>query len=99
FSVMLFNVWRGGSFIAVLLLAGINAIPPELFECALLESKSAGPRFRLVPLPLLKPFLALALFLSLTSAFADLANVWMLTAGRILFPRIGRHRSPLPTPR
>jgi multiple sugar transport system permease protein len=90
-SVILFNVWRGSSFIAVLLLAGINAIPPELFECALLESKSAWRRFRLVTIPLLKPFLALGVFLSLTSAFADLANVWMLTAGRIVFPVIGTH--------
>jgi multiple sugar transport system permease protein len=88
-SVMLFNIWRGSSFIAVLLLAGINSIPPELFECALLESKSPWRRFRLVTVPLLKPFLALAVFLSLTSAFADLANVWMLTAGRIVFPIIG----------
>jgi multiple sugar transport system permease protein len=88
-SVMLFNIWRGSSFVAVLLLAGINAIPPELFECALLESKSAWRRFRLVTMPLLKPFLALGVFLSLTSAFADLANVWMLTAGRIVFPVIG----------
>jgi multiple sugar transport system permease protein len=90
-SVILFNIWRGSSFIGVLLLAGINAIPPELFECALLESKSAWRRFRLVTVPLLKPFLALGVFLSLTSAFADLANVWMLTAGRIVFPVIGTH--------
>jgi len=90
-SVMLFNIWRGSSFIGVLLLAGINAIPPELFECALLESKSAWRRFWLVTVPLLKPFLALAVFLSLTSAFADLANVWMLTAGRIVFPTVGTH--------
>src|SRR5439155_1711057 len=73
------------------LLAGINAIPPELFECALLESKSRWRRFRLVTVPLLRPFLALAVFLSLTGAFADLANVWMLTAGRIVFPVIGTH--------
>src|SRR5213594_4278522 len=90
-SVILFNIWRGSSFIGVLLLAGINAIPPELFECALLESRSAWRRFRLVTVPLLKPFLALGVFLSLTSAFADLANVWMLTAGRIVFPVIGTH--------
>jgi multiple sugar transport system permease protein len=90
-SVILFNIWRGSSFIAVLLLAGLNAIPPELFECALLESKSPWRRFRLVTIPLLKPFLALGVFLSLTSAFADLANVWMLTAGRIVFPVIGTH--------
>jgi multiple sugar transport system permease protein len=90
-SVMLFNIWRGSSFIAVLLLAGINSIPPELFECALLESKSQWRRFWLVTVPLLKPFLALAVFLSLTTAFADLSNVWMLTAGRIVFPVVGTH--------
>jgi ABC-type sugar transport system permease subunit len=90
-SVILFNIWRGSSFIAVLLLAGLNAIPPELFECALLESKSPWRRFRLVTVPLLKPFLALGAFLSLTGAFVDLANVWMLTAGRIVFPVIGTH--------
>jgi multiple sugar transport system permease protein len=90
-SVTLFNIWRGSSFIGVLVLAGINAIPPELFEYALLESKSAWQRFWAVTVPLLKPFLALAVFLSLTTAFSDLANVWMLTAGRIVFPVIGTH--------
>jgi multiple sugar transport system permease protein len=90
-SVTLFNIWRGSSFIGVFLLAGINAIPPELFECAALESKSAWRRFWLVTVPLLKPFLALAVFLALTTAFADLANVWMLTAGRIVYPVLGTH--------
>ena len=36
-----------------------------------------------------RPYLALGVFLSLASAFTDLANVWMLTAGRIVFPVIG----------
>jgi multiple sugar transport system permease protein len=89
FSVALFNLWRGSSFIGIFLLAGINAIPPELFECAELESNSACHRFWFVTLPLLKPFLALAVFLSLTTAFADLDNVWLLTGGRIIFPVIG----------
>ena len=88
-SVTLFNVWRGSSFIGVFLLAGINAIPTELFEYALLETKSAWRRFWAVTVPLLRPFLALAVFLSVTTAFSDLANVWMLTAGRIVFPVIG----------
>jgi multiple sugar transport system permease protein len=88
-SVTLFNVWRGSSFIGVLLLAGLNAIPAELFEYAALECRSAGQRFWGVTVPLLKPFLALGMFLSLTSAFTDLTNVWMLTAGRIVFPVIG----------
>src|SRR2546426_12807695 len=52
------------------------------------------PRSTLFPYTTLfrsRPFLALAAFLSLTTAFADLANVWMLTAGRIVFPVIGTH--------
>jgi ABC-type sugar transport system permease subunit len=90
-SVTLFNIWRGSSFIGVLLLAGINAVPPELFEYATIESKSPWQRFWVVTVPLLRPFLALGVFLSLTTGFADLANVWMLTAGRIVFPIIGTH--------
>src|SRR4029453_6686295 len=86
-----FNIWRGSSFVGVFLLAGINAIPPELFECAALESKSAWRRFWLVTGPRLKPVPPLAVFLALATAFADLANVWMLTAGRIVYPVIGTH--------
>jgi multiple sugar transport system permease protein len=88
-SVILFNVWRGGSFTAVFLLAGLNAIPTELFDYARLESSSAWQRFREVTLALLRPYLALAVFLSFTMAFADLANVWVLTGGRIVFPVLG----------
>ena len=88
-SVILFNIWRGGSFTAVFLLAGLNAIPTELFEYARLESKSVWQRFRAVTVPLLRPYMALAFFLSFTTAFADLANVWMLTGGRVIFPVLG----------
>jgi multiple sugar transport system permease protein len=88
-SVALFNVWRGASFTAVFLLAGLNALPTELFEYARLETRSVWRRFVAVTLPLLRPYMALAVFLSFTTAFADLGNVWMLTGGRIIFPVIG----------
>ena len=90
-SVALFNVWRGASFTAVFLLAGLNAIPTELFDYAALETRTDWQRLRHVTVPLLKPFLALAVFLSFTTAFADLANVWLLTGGRVIFPVIGTH--------
>src|SRR5205807_2883730 len=58
-SVALFNVWRGGSFTAVFLLAGLNAIPRELFEYAALETRSALQRLRHVtpapPPPVRRP--------------------------------------------
>ena len=52
------------------------------------ETRGSG---RHVTLPLLRPFMALAVFLSFTTAFADLANVWMLTGGRIIFPVLGTY--------
>jgi multiple sugar transport system permease protein len=88
-SVALFNIWRGSSFTAIFLLAGLNAIPTELFEYARLETRSSWQRFVAVTLPLLRPYMALAVFLSFTTAFADLANVWMLTGGRVVFPVLG----------
>jgi len=71
--------------------AGLNAIPTELFDYAALETRNGWQRLRHVTLPLLRPFMALAIFLSFTTAFADLANVWMLTGGRIIFPVIGTY--------
>jgi multiple sugar transport system permease protein len=88
-SVAAFNVWRGGSFTAVFLLAGINAVPTELFDYARLDTAGPWQRFWRVTVPLLRPYFALALYLSFTTAFADLANVWMLTGGRVVFPLIG----------
>jgi ABC-type sugar transport system permease subunit len=88
-SVALFNIWRGSSFTAIFLLAGLNAIPTELFDYAQLETRSAWQRLHAVTLPLLRPYIALAVFLSFTTAFADLANVWMLTGGRVVFPVLG----------
>lgn len=73
------------------LLAGLNAIPTELFEYARLDTQGAWQRLSYVTLPLLRPFMALAVFLSFTTAFADLANVWMLTGGRAVFPLTGTY--------
>ncbi len=87
-SLILFNIWRGGSFTAIFLLAALNGIPQDLFDYAALEVKSAWRRFWLVIVPLLRPFLALAGFLSLTSAVVDLGNVWVMTGGRVVYPII-----------
>src|SRR3989441_3843976 len=67
-SVALFNIWRGGSFTAVFLLAPLHAIPPGLFEYAPLGTKKASQRFPGGTLPPLPPDMALAAFLSVTTA-------------------------------
>lgn len=87
-SLIAFNVWRGGSFTGIFLLAAFNAIPRDLFDYAALEIRDGWRSFWMVTVPLLRPFLALALFLSLTTAVADLGNVWLLTGRRDVYPII-----------
>jgi ABC-type sugar transport system permease subunit len=85
-SLIVFNVWRGGSFVGIFLLAALNGIPQDLFDYATLEVKNAWRRFWMVTVPLLRPFLALATFLSLTSAVVDLGNVYYLSGFRNVYP-------------
>jgi len=90
-TLVVFNIWRGGSFTGIFLLAALKGIPQELFDYAALEVRDAWSHFRQVTLPLLRPFLALAAFLSLTTAVTDLGNAWLQTGGRDVYPIIWTH--------
>ncbi len=81
FTVVLVNTWRGLPFFAITLLAGLVAIPRELYEAA--ESDGAGPvgRFWHVTVPLLKPVLAVVFLFSAIFTLADFNIVYVLTKG------------------
>ena len=81
FAVILVNTWRGLPFFAITLLAGLVAIPRELYEAA--ESDGAGPvsRFWHVTVPLLKPVLGVVILFSAIFTLADFNIVYVLTKG------------------
>jgi len=81
FSVILVNVWRGLPFFAITLLAGLVAIPRELYEAA--QSDGAGPiaRFWYITLPLLMPVLAVVILFSTIFTLSDFNIVYVLTRG------------------
>jgi multiple sugar transport system permease protein len=80
-AVISVNVWRGLPFFAVTILAGLVAIPKELYEAA--EADGAGPiaRFWYVTLPLLKGVLAIVILFSTILTFSDFNIVYVLTRG------------------
>src|SRR5438093_1309917 len=81
FTVILVNTWRGLPFFAITILAGLVAIPREMYEAA--ESDGAGPiaRFWYVTVPLLKPVLAVVILFSAIFTLADFNIVYVLTKG------------------
>src|SRR3989454_3935402 len=80
-AVVTVNVWRGLPFFAITILAGLVAIPKELYEAS--EADGAGPvaRFFYVTLPLLKGVLAIVVLFSTIFTFSDFNIVFVLTHG------------------
>ena len=80
-AVIVVNIWRGLPFFAITILAGLMAIPKELYEAA--EADGAGPvrRFWYVTLPLLKPVLGIVILFSTIFTFSEFNIVYVLTNG------------------
>src|SRR5262245_20147456 len=80
-AVVIVNVWRGLPFFAITILAGLVAIPKELYEAA--EADGAGPmrRFWYITLPMLKPVLAIVILFSTIFTFSEFNIVYVLTHG------------------
>lgn len=61
FTIVFADVWKTAPFVALLLLAGLQTIPEDLYEAARVDGASAWGRFRRITLPLLKPAILVAL--------------------------------------
>jgi multiple sugar transport system permease protein len=75
------DVWQWTPFVALILLAGLQNVPMEPREAAVVDG--AGPLrvFWHVTLPLLRPFVAIALVLRAIEAFKTFASAYVLTGG------------------
>ena len=80
-SLIAANIWRGIPFVAITLLAGLQTIPPSLYEAALLDGASGWQKFRRITVPLLMPILSVALTLSVLFTFSDFQLVYAITRG------------------
>jgi ABC-type sugar transport system permease subunit len=80
-SVIAVNVWRGFPFFGISFLAGMKAIPGELYEAAAVDGASALGRFRHVTLPGLRNILIIVVLLSTIWTFNDFQIVYILTKG------------------
>jgi multiple sugar transport system permease protein len=81
FSTIAANVWRGVPFVAICLLAGLQTIPPSLYEAAALDGATEWQKFRHVTLPMLTPIIAVVMTFSVLFTFTDFQLIYVLTRG------------------
>ncbi|OGH59257.1 MAG: hypothetical protein A3G34_02960 [Candidatus Lindowbacteria bacterium RIFCSPLOWO2_12_FULL_62_27] len=80
-SIVLADVWKTTPFVTLILLAGLQSIPKDLYEALRIDGAGAWSRFRLITLPMLRPAIALALTFRLIQALGVFDLVWVLTGG------------------
>lgn len=80
-TVILVNVWRGVAFTMIILYAGLQRIPAELYEAAVVDGAGPIARFRFVTLPMLTPVLFIALVLITIGSVNTFDLVVALTEG------------------
>ncbi|MDG4787778.1 ABC transporter permease subunit [Micromonospora sp. WMMD1102] len=80
-SVIMVNVWKGVPFFTVAFLAGLKAIPADLYEAATVDGASSWQRFAHVTLPGLRHVITVTVTLSSIWTFNNFDLIWLLTQG------------------
>nr|WP_308800224.1 sugar ABC transporter permease [Agromyces protaetiae] len=80
-TIALINVWRFVGYTALLVFAGLQTIPKELYEAGALDGASEWRMFWTITLPLLRPVMALVLVITVVGSFQIFDTVAVTTQG------------------
>jgi multiple sugar transport system permease protein len=80
-TIMLFAVWKNFGYNMIIFLAGLQAIPPDLYEAARIDGASSWRQFRHITLPMLKPTLLMVAILTVSGYFQLFAEPYVMTEG------------------
>ncbi len=80
-SVALISVWKSMGYNAILIFAGLQTIPGEIYEAARIDGAGEIRMFRRLTLPLLRPIMAMVIILTIISAFQVFDIVQVTTKG------------------
>jgi len=80
-STVVLIVWKFAGFFMIILLVGLQSIPPDVYEAARLDGAGRWQSFLHVTVPLLRPALGLVLILSVTGSLLAFDQFFILTKG------------------
>jgi multiple sugar transport system permease protein len=80
-AVMLVDVWEMTPFIILVMVAGLAALPDEVFEAARIDGAGRLEQLRSITLPLLRPLILLVVLLRFIDAFRTFDSIYIMTGG------------------
>jgi len=81
FSVVIIDVWVYTPFVIILVLAGLRGLPAEPYEAASIDGAGPLTVFRSITLPMITPFLLIALIFRLMLSLQEFGIIFALTKG------------------
>jgi multiple sugar transport system permease protein len=80
-AAIFMDVWKTTPFVAILLMAGLQIIPRELYQAARVDGAGSWAIFKKITLPLLKPVILVVLIFRTLDAFRIFDAIYVLTGG------------------
>lgn len=80
-AVILMSVWGGVGFSMVVYLAGLQAVPEELYEAAKIDGAGAFARLRFITIPMLAPTTLFLLVIGIIGSFQIFTQIFVMTQG------------------
>ncbi len=80
-TIILFAAWKNFGYTMIILLAGLQAIPADLYEAARIDGANAWQRLRHITLPLLAPTLLVVSIITVAGYFQLFAEPYVMTRG------------------
>ena len=81
FSVMAVTIWKGLGYYMVIYLAGLQAIPADLYEAAAIDGSDGVSKHWDITVPLMKPYIVLVAVISAISATKVFEEIYVMTQG------------------
>jgi multiple sugar transport system permease protein len=80
-TIIAFAVWKNFGYNMIIFLAGLQAIPPDLYEAARIDGASPWRQFRHITLPMLAPTMLMVSILTVSGYFQLFAEPYVMTEG------------------
>ena len=80
-ALLALDAWQWMPFVALILLAGLQGLPTEPLEAAAVDGAGRLGMFRFITLPMMRPFIVIAVLLRTVDAFKTFGTVQVLTNG------------------
>ena len=84
FTIIIYNVWTYVGFDMVIFLAGLGAIPFELYEAASIDGAGRWAQFRRITIPLLSPTIYFLMLLAVIGTFKAFNRIYVMRLGAAL---------------